>query len=222
MNTLTFYLENNNGIPSFDFVYNVIPSLKEYNWYYKTNYTYTFDQPDNGNFIPVGSVEFVEQFIPPQKPLNVPLIIEPYCKRIIITTHINNTEALPMWHIKGLNEYKEEFKKKLDGMVFCSSPVNIISEFRCFVLHNKVLDIKHYSGEYVYPNREQLKKIHELAKIDIKIKSYTMDIAILENQPYHVEPIEFHHFYSCGTYGFSGIDYIKMLIYGYNEIKKIQ
>lgn len=91
----------------------------------------------------------------------------------------------------------------------------IISEWRCYIHYNKVIDIKNYSGDFFkVPNKEYLESIIEENK-NFPI-AYTIDIGILENGENIV--VEFNDMWAIGNYGIPNDDYLRLLKDRYFEI----
>ena len=91
----------------------------------------------------------------------------------------------------------------------------ILSEWRCYVHFNRILDIRNYSGDqWILPSREYaesiLKENHDFPD------SYTMDLGVLENKENVV--IEFNDAWSTGNYGIDNSDYYKYLRTRYFQI----
>lgn len=130
-----------------------------------------------------------------------------------ILTNSDKTFFIKEKKIKGFSDICriKDIDKKILGAVplyenFTLSEYlpNIISEYRCFVYRNQLLDCKNYSGSFeVLPDfniiREMISKYNNPA--------YTLDVGILDNGK--TICIECHDFFSCGLYGF--YDYEKML-----------
>lgn len=182
-----------------------------------TNYT---------DFIPVGSVEFVEKFIsllgyPIPTPINVPAELYEFAGRFIA---IGNKSDI----VKNVSEdffIKSTSKVKgFSGTMYdvgsldeselyqYSELIDIVSEYRCFVLDSKLVGLKHYSGDFkVFPSMSVIEKMIQVYTDSGNAQvAYTLDIGITSNNSTII--IEVHNFYSCGLYGFNDYPkYIKML-----------
>ena len=91
----------------------------------------------------------------------------------------------------------------------------IISEYRCFIYHDKLYGIKNYSGDFsVFPNVGTINKMMQEYKWDYgngdAPEAYTLDVAIMSNG--NTEAIECHEFFSCGLYGFDDYDKIPFML----------
>lgn len=218
-------VKNNNKIPLQDFGYEVIKAIEYYDWLSpekRYDYELITSEKDIENYltentIPVGTVEFVLEFIRQcygiqnVEPLNIPTELIPFANRKI-------------WYIK-----KSEFKDNLDldkeyfiksatrikGYTYMVLPrkvivpddtymvseiIDISSEWRCFVKNGELLDIRCYSG-----NPFKLPSIPLIEEMIKAYKScppaYTLDVCLETNGKTSI--IECHNFFSCGLYGFS-------------------
>lgn len=98
-----------------------------------------------------------------------------------------------------------------------SSP--ILSEWRCYVYQDKVVDIRNYSGDiYQIPMKEYLDDIVNKNK-GIFPNTYTIDVGILEGQKEHVV-IEYNDMWAIGNYGVPNDLYVRMLKERYFGIMK--
>ena len=186
---------------------------------------------DPYEYIPVGSVEFVSEyvkkyypdFVSSLEPINIPLSLSRYAHQLVydFPKDINPNVIDKSFFIPG----KEYFRKSLDTIkdptngLFkynsvddilgyqISNRIDIYSEWRVFVFHNEVQHIANYSGDcLMFPEKEFIKNVIDEYK-DESPAAYTLDIGMnaLERHPFI---IEIHRFFSCGLYGFS--DYNKL------------
>jgi hypothetical protein len=238
-----FILETDKNEDFIDtFVYDTFKSIKDFNSFknnekyygYRTNISVL--NQFGKDLIPVGSIEFVHNYfsrhnITIPKPLNVPDILREYCSREIID--INKKELLSNkikynnYFIKSNDSYKDfeinkvkyfNFDSSKTENYFISSQIEpeIISEYRCFVLGNRLLSINNYIGDPIGLTNLHINMLKLfISKIDLR--AFTIDIAVLENG--NIEIIELHHGYSCGNYGFKGDYYLSFLINGINQLK---
>lgn len=93
----------------------------------------------------------------------------------------------------------------------------ILSEYRCYVHRNEVIDIRHYSGDiFTYPDPTYLKNIVS-ENTDFPI-SYTIDVGVLESGENVV--IEYNDMWAIGNYGIPNDLYLRLLKDRYFEIIK--
>lgn len=82
----------------------------------------------------------------------------------------------------------------------------ILAEWRAFVLHGRVVDIRPYIlDRWVCPDRALVEK---MAWLLFGYGAAALDVGVLESGPTAV--IECHPFISCGLYGFEGPDLLRM------------
>jgi hypothetical protein len=106
-----------------------------------------------------------------------------------------------------------------DTQVWISPPFEskIITECRCYVRFNKIVDVRNYSGDFtVIPD---IKWTENLIKNLIDFPSaYTIDVCLLENG--QTEVVEFNDMWAIGNYGIDNSDYYKLLRERYFEIMR--
>jgi hypothetical protein len=128
--------------------------------------------------------------------------------------------------------------------VYTSEPINIVSEYRCFVHKNELVGIKHYSGDFnIFPDISEIKSMIQKYRDESPV-SYTLDIGIVSNTvtstylhqldetctvgrkktetSFKTILIEINDFWAIGGYGLDGKTYVRMLIDRFQEIKNNQ
>lgn len=224
-----------------EFSYNAWYSFKYLNWlhreeYYKIKFI-SFKDINTVSItkdtICVGSLEFMHKIFDKLRikklyPINIPESLISYCNRKIWTSTKKDLNY-PIF-IKPLKEHKlfqgtllekecnlsllyPEIKE--DTELLCSEPVNFISEYRTFVYKNELVSLKHYYGDVgMFPNINIIKQ----AILDYKDSpiAYVIDFGITDKGDTIL--VEVNDFYSCGTYGFTGEEYAKMLVSRWKEI----
>ena len=230
INKMKFLLQTKNKKIIFDGQFTLLESLNFMNWLSRSNdykVTYTdklLYKKSWTKCIPVGSVEFVSDFLylyhgKDVKPINVPEELIKFANRNII----NGTEK----DIIGEKFVKSNDKIKTFTNICTEAPVgnyqisdliDIDSEYRCFVYNKELVGVKHYSGDFtMFPDIIKIKEmISEYKSAPI---AYTLDIGINKDG---VFVIEVHDFFACGLYGFQEHKtYIQMLSrWFYEYIKK--
>ena len=186
------------------------------------------------NYIPIGSVEFVCDYIDyfyhkTVKPINVPqqLMDYKFTKRDIFNGNMNDVNNTN-WYKSSKKFIKSNEKIKhiteicnyinIPGWFQISEVINILSEYRVFVFHGRIIGLKHYDGQFdIFPNMDI---IHEMVKVYTKCPpAYTLDIAVTDKNDTVV--IECHDFFSCGLYGFEHVNLPYMFSQAfYNIIRK--
>lgn len=164
------------------------------------------------------------------KPIDYPAELEYYFSRRIMRCNINDIINYPdFWpvfikpvkHKLFTGRVIKEFKDLIgtvDCEVYYSDPIEILSEWRVYVLDGKIAGIKNYKNNtenqiYTFDKNfaEEIIKEYKTAP-----KSYSLDIGIDEiNRPFL---IEVNDGFSLGNYGIDEVTYAKMLIARYEEI----
>ena len=191
-------------------------------------------------------------------PLNIPSQLIPYTEGIKTTSDYmlvsrrnisiskrGDIKKFPVF-VKPLNAVKEftGFVAKSDKdfdlyqdvdwntiELFCSDPIeaDILSEWRCYVLYGKIVNVSNYSGEpTIFPN---------IGKVEMFIKNYTeqpaaysIDVAVVDggippNRTERMTPtilIECNDAWALGPYGCPPELYAKMIRNRWKEIIKNQ
>lgn len=97
-------------------------------------------------------------------------------------------------------------------------PSPILSEWRCYVHNNQIIDSRNYSGEFIIsPNYDYVDEIINENRKEFPC-AYTIDVGILENGDNVV--IEFNDMWAIGNYGLDNITYLRLLRDRYFEIIK--
>lgn len=95
----------------------------------------------------------------------------------------------------------------------------ILSEWRCYVHYDKVVDIRNYAGDiYTIPMKEYLEYIINKNKGNFP-NTYVIDVGILEWQKEHVV-IEYNDMWGIGNYGVPNDLYVRMLKERYFNIMR--
>ena len=237
---MTFLIQTVNNEIVHDFSFQLIDAIKYNNWYRdKKIYDYillnnvpnaidldmSFD-----NYIPIGTVEFVHEFIKKYytfvpKPLNVPEELFKYADREIFNG--NEKDIKNGYFIKSNDIIKSETNRLfihpsstwfIKGNYQISEKIEILSEWRAFVYYNKLVGLQNYSGDFtIFPNIQRLNNM--IKDYKNSPTAYTLDVGIKDNLDTVI--IECHEFYSCGLYGFSDNKILpQMFSIAFNEIIK--
>jgi len=236
---MKFLIQNiGNKSAAFDFVFHLEKAI-EYQYWLDENFNVKIEHTsvpikyvDADDIIPVGSVEFVSDFLQINYglipiPLNVPVSLYPYTKRNI------QIGELKLLEIKDNTMYYAKSTKKIkhnnNGIVtkelheegiwqFSSFIPDVIEEWRGFVFGGKLLDIRRYLNEIEnYPDMKFVREV--IANYKDAPCSYTIDFGISSSLGTFV--IEVHDFFSCGLYGFERYDLLPaMFIRSFFEMKK--
>jgi len=178
------------------------------------------------NYVPVGSVEFVTEFLQhfyglTPKPRNVPAcLFDPrYSHRPIKNgNHMDFENVIGAKYFVKSNDkikgFAEFIELKEPGMLplpagnyQVSQFISIDSEWRVFVFEGKIVGLQNYSGEFTkFPRVLAISEmITAFEKSGEAPVAYTLDVGVND---YHTFIIEIHDFHSCGLYGFA--DYAKL------------
>lgn len=204
-----FLIQTINGVIRHDFCFTLIESIRYQNWLRnddELDYRLS-DTIDESRRIPVGSVEFVSEYLLhyhnlSPKPINVPtsLMDKEWSGRNII----NGTEKdiNGKCFIKSLDKIKG-FADICDcapaGNYQISDVVDIDSEWRAFVYKNKLVGLQCYSGQfYTFPNVDRINSM--ISAFHSAPIAYTLDVFV---NPKGTFVLEVHDFFSCGLYGFA-------------------
>jgi hypothetical protein len=95
-----------------------------------------------------------------------------------------------------------------DEPVWCSHPVNFVAEFRCFVLDDKVLDVRRYKGDWSKaPDR------HKVARAVMAYSSapvaYALDWGVTDDGMTLL--VEVNDAFALGAYGMDPVLYARMI-----------
>lgn len=178
--------------------------------------------------IPIGTIEFAEKVmqkvyhVPKIEPVNIPLALQQkrFFKRNV--AFASGADAVRMlfddWgvdelFVKSAYRAKADFTgvyKKTDSSApYENEPVLLVSEvlpmrtercseWRAFVHHGKILDIKNYAGSpWVLPDRRLVEDMAET--VGDRLKACTVDVMVTDEG--ETALVEVHNFISCGLYG---------------------
>jgi hypothetical protein len=253
---IKFILQTNKDNEFLDtFVYDVYSAILQHNWFYdeKDKYFYiksskieNVNLEDNFLYIPVGSVEFIEDFfklnnIEVPKPLNIPS----YLRRVRYTRNIiedityldliSNLEKYKNYYIKSAEKYKHfdvtngrmirytdvDFQNNTQLYVSSEIIPKIIQEFRVFVLNDRILSINNYITETLFYKIDE-HHVELLFEIIGLVRQHQSElkaytIDYVVSEDRGFSLLELHHGYSCGNYGFNGENYMKYIIGGIKQ-----
>ena len=186
--------------------------------------------------IPIGTVEFVRKFYKTYhnidlKPINLTDIkaFDPEDSKIFFRKiGEGKLEDVPdgyFFKMKDVHKSNikdigimDKFSRRLahPADYIFSEPIDIISEYRCFIYKGEWIGAKQYQGDFRVSPRYDLMKI-TLDRLGLK-GSYTVDFALGKDGYVHI--IEIHDFMSCGLYGFDDDRILEMAIDSHESILK--
>ena len=207
-----------------DFSFTLIRSFDYYKWLGSPKeYVLSETVLEEKGCVPVGSVEFVMEYlklnyglVPKAKNIPSTLLLEKYLKRKVFIGHEDFLQASP---IDSITKNGEVFVKPMDtikaegfpkmltkkdilepDIYMFSEPIDIVSEYRCFIYNNNLLGINNYSGEFtIFPDVDTI--IEMIGDYTDSPIAYTLDVGVIESGETVI--IEVHDFFSCGLYGFA-------------------
>lgn len=181
--------------PIHDFSFTLIEAIKYQAWI-GNSMPYCLSKTMKENCIPIGSVEFVVQYLErffhkSPKPINLPLELFPYAGRNIFNGHsseIHGRFSKSNDRIKDPNPCPESCQ--------ISDWIPIESEWRAFVYKGNLVGLQNYQGDFtLFPD---VHRIHQMIRDFPGPVAYTLDVAMPGTLP-----IEVHDFFSVGLYGFA-------------------
>ncbi len=106
-----------------------------------------------------------------------------------------------------------------DLPVACSEPIEIVSEWRCYIRYGEILTIKNYAGDpFVAPSKAF---VHSAIKAyETAPAAYAMDFAVLRGG--NTVVLEVNEGYSLGVYGITPVLYAKLLSARYSQLVGIK
>lgn len=104
---------------------------------------------------------------------------------------------------------------KTDVNIWCSELIDIITEWRCFVRYETLLDVRYYKGNW--DSQLDLEVVNDaISKFKNQPASYCLDFGVDKNGKYYL--IEVNDGHSLGSYGMGAITYAKFLSARWSEL----
>ena len=99
----------------------------------------------------------------------------------------------------------------MDTLYFCSPVTEFTAEWRVFVFHGEIVDVRRYIGNWDNELSAQEVQIvkEQIHSILLPYPAYTVDIG--RNLDGKLEWIEIHPFIACGLYGFQDSRIIRQM-----------
>lgn len=92
--------------------------------------------------------------------------------------------------------------------VWCSEPVDFISEWRCYVRYGQILDVRNYKGDWsVLPNKAIVERA--IKEYSSQTAGYGIDFGVTKDGRTLV--VEVNDGFSLGSYGLAPIKYAQLL-----------
>ena len=222
---MKFLIQTIKGEIVHDFAFTLLEALRYHKWMGRDYHMYMTTEygVDEPGWIPVGSVEFVQDYLKSAydltvTPRNVPVELMPkqFSGRAMRNTHISrptNVTSLNI-HIKSNDNIKQEIDlTKVPPGSYQTSPVqDYISEWRTFVWRGDLVGLQNYAGDFTkFPDLNQIRYMMKAFKGPC---AYTLDLGIYEG----TYVVEVHDFFSVGLYGFADLQLLPLLLGGwFNE-----
>jgi len=165
--------------------------------------------------------------IEPPLELDYPESIRPYLGRKIWKSTLHTIHNDPTtWPVFVKPVLGKQFTGKLvrsltdmvglgsqeDRDVWCSEPMDFVSEWRTFVRYGEIMDSRCYKGNFmVSPDWEMVKEVVE--RYEGQPASFTLDIGPVrqEDGSYITRIVEVNDAYACGGYGLFPTQYAKFV-----------
>lgn len=167
------------------------------------------------SFCPVGSIEFTESILGPQKPLIPPPSLRKWFGRAYGEKEIPHGKRV---FLKSINHLKDPGNgwysdKDLypEGEWFWTEEVrDVIGEFRVFLYRRgEILDIRNYIGFETWPN---MKVIENMARDIFEYYERPVSFDVMVNSEGGTFLLEIHDYFALGLYGFSNPGKIPYLL----------
>jgi len=186
----------------------------------------------------IGSVQATTEFfeacgIATPKYLGYPKELIDYLDRAIDTITLSDIDMFDMPYFikpaKGVKLFTGELITKQsqlemlrdyynindDTELFISEPINIVSEYRCFIHEDKLKGIQHYLGDFrKYPDTNLIEEMIKGYKGSNC--AYTLDVGVLESGLTVL--IEVNDMWAIGSYGMDAKTYTLMCVRRMREI----
>lgn len=161
------------------------------------------------------------------KQLNYPSQLKKYLQRNIIKVSLKDLPQNYPFFVKPtsvktfsgrvINTFRDLIGIQDVELYYTNTILDIVSEYRCFVLNNKIIGVKHYKGN-PYKALNESTILSMLKDFTDSPNAYSLDIGITRDNKNVL--IECNNAYSSGNYGLSDLMYAQFLIQGYLDIAK--
>lgn len=106
-----------------------------------------------------------------------------------------------------------------DIAVACSTVLDIVSEWRCYICNGKIMGVKHYAGDaFIPPQKSFVEEV--LAAYTTAPAGFSLDVGVLKDGTNIV--IEVNDGYSLGVYGILPLPYAKLLAARYSQLMGVR
>ena len=224
---LSFVIESDDySVPAHMFCHQLIEAIHYNNWlvgpdfmsYGTKNGSFEFDEDIFKDSVPVGSVEYVTNFLEfhfnkTPKPINVPaeLMKFEFTRRAVMNgTEKDITDKFFVKSNDKIKSFTAIASEAPIGNYQISEVVDFESEWRAFVYKQKLVGLQNYTGDFtLFPDVSMINQmIDQCESLPV---AYTLDVGIMDG---HTVVIEAHDFFAVGLYGFSDL---RILPYMYSN-----
>jgi hypothetical protein len=218
---MKFLIQTINKKIEHEFAFTLLKAIEFNNWLKPNSIKFKLtDEKLFPNYIPIGSIEFVENYLLTYfniklKPLNIPDSINHY--KFTRRNVINGTEKdiygkkfvksndiikFKINDVDFTGIYDENNIKDIpQGNYQISDVIDIQSEWRAFVYENKLVGLQNYLGDFtIFPDINLIKEM--IIEYNDAPIAYSLDVGVNYQ---HTFIIECHRFYSTGFYGFADL-----------------
>lgn len=109
----------------------------------------------------------------------------------------------------SIGYHKEEVE------IWCSDPIKIQTESRCFVRYDRILDLRNYKGNWkIKPDVGVIEEV--VNRLSGSLNGYAVDFGVIQEGRTIV--VELNDGYSLGNYGLYSVDYCKLLMARWSQI----
>jgi hypothetical protein len=240
MDNILIMQVDNFGLPIYQHTYDIYSSLKEYSWWHNQEYKVikvtSIDEleslviPTNSNVVVSGSVEFCYSYYPRTllvQPIFTHIPYEFIKRKIWFGTKKdidNNVFVKPLVNVKLFTGYVVENKSNFDFItdgkvkedtpLFFSEPINILDEYRAWVMNGHIVNLRSYYMENdVLPNKDVINACNQFIYGYHK-KPFVADYGITDKA--ETVLIEINDIHGTGTYGFNGTGLWNILKFNLN------
>jgi len=122
---------------------------------------------------------------------------------------------------KVINHFKDliGLNYENDIEIWCSEVVNIVTEWRCFVRYQELMDVRFYKGRW--DSQLDLDVVNDaIRKYKNQPKSYCLDFGVDKDGKHYL--IEVNDGHSLGSYGMGAISYAKFLSARWSELTETE
>lgn len=140
--------------------------------------------------------------------LSWPVFVKP-----VLGKQFNGTLVKSLTDLVGLGN-------QVDREIWCSEPIDFLSEYRCFVRYGKILGCKHYKGAWdISPDKKTVESAIKIFEEEKNVPaSYCMDFGVTKD---FTSVVEVNDGYSAGTYGLQAILYAKFISARWHQMVNI-